>query len=428
MTNTSLATNMGTVYTNILITRFPTNAYLGPSATHTLTIQDVKTSEVSVTATATHAYEAGPVPVSFIVSHTADQCAAHRHLCARRHRRERQRLHHAWDQRHRHHPGWYQCRHGHVDAHIDDPTEENAESVVFTLLERPGYTVPFFQDAAQVIIVSDDGTIQFTSTDYHVSEEDGVASISVTRTGGTNLTTTVDFLFTGGTALNDIDYFGTNGTLTFTPGETVKNIVFPIVNDDLVEADETVTLVLSNATGGVPLSSVAATVYIVNDDAGFEFSAPTFRANENGVIGQVDIRRYGVLTNTDTVTFTATNGTAGAADYFASTFPVAFPPGVTNQTVSIFVQDDELFEGDETVNLSLTDPSSGTSLLAQLIPCSSSSMTNASWSFWASPATPSSNTRTSSPWWCAAWVARSIRSPWITTPPTARLRTASITA
>ena len=71
-TNTSLATNTSVmppqVFTNFLITRIPTNAFLGPALSHTLTIKDLATSTVTVTAPTARAYEAGPVPAQFVIT------------------------------------------------------------------------------------------------------------------------------------------------------------------------------------------------------------------------------------------------------------------------------------------------------------------------------------------------------------------------
>ncbi len=361
VTNTSLATNMGTVYTNFLITHLPTNAFVGPAASHTLTIQDIKTTTVSITALSTHAYEAGSVPAQLLVSRIGPSNAA---------------LTVAFSVEGTAASGsdyFALGTNGTVTipagtnavmltlTPIDDPTEEPEESVIVRLLERPGYQLGSAE--AQLYIVSDDGTIQFSLESYRVSEDQSNAVVAVVRTGGTNLTTTVDYLFTGGTASNSVDYLGTNGTLTFLPGDTRRFINVPLINDALVEPDETVTLVLSNATGGVPLGGQnTATLVIVNDDTSFEFSTNTFRGNENAALGSVDIRRHGVLTNTDTVTFTATNGTAGAADFLATSFPITFLPGETNQTINVFLLDDILFEGDETVNLTLTNPQGDTVL------------------------------------------------------------------
>jgi uncharacterized delta-60 repeat protein len=364
VTNTSLATNMGTVYTNFLITHLPTNAYVGPAASHTLTIQDVKTTVVSITALSTLAYEAGSAPAQLLVSRSGPADAS---------------LTVAFSVEGSAASGsdyFALGTNGTVTipagtnavlltlTPIDDPTEEIDESVIVRLLERPGYQLGASQ--TQITIVSDDGTIQFLAESYRVSEDGGNAVVTVARTGGTNLTTTVDYLFTGGSAINGVDYYGTNGTLTFPPGETLQFITVPLVDDPLVEPDETVMLVLSNATGGVPLGGQnTATLFIVNDDTAFEFAASSFRGNENGTLGPVDIRRFGVLTNTDTVTFTATNGTADASDFIASSFPVTFLPGETNQTVTVSITDDVLFEGDETVSLTLSAPSAGTTLNIQ---------------------------------------------------------------
>jgi len=361
VTNTSLATNMGTVYTNFLITHLPTNAFVGPAASHTLTIQDVKTTAVSITALSSPAYEAGSVPAQLLVSRTGPSNAALTVTFSVEGSAASGSDYFALGTN-----GTVTIPAG-TNAilltltPIDDPTEETEESVIVRLLERPGYQLGSSQ--AQLYIVSDDGTIQFGLESYRVSESASNAVLTVVRTGGTNLTTTVEYLFTGGSALNGTDYFGTNGLLTFLPGETLQFITVPLINDLLVEPDETVTLVLSNATGGVPLGGQStATLFIVNDDTAFEFAAASFRGNENGVFGAVDIRRSGVLTNTHTVTFTATNGTAGAADFFAFTAPVTFLPGETNQTINVFIQDDELFEGDETVTLALSNPAAGTTI------------------------------------------------------------------
>ena len=365
VTNTSLATNTAVmppqVFTNFLITRIPTNAFVGPAASHTLTIQDVKTTAVSITTLSALAYEAGAVPAQLLVTRSGPSNAP---------------LTVAFSVEGTAASGsdyFALGTNGTVTipagtnavlltlTPIDDPTEETDESVIVRLLERSGYQLGSSQ--AQITIVSDDGTIQFLSESYRVSEDGGNAVITVTRTGGTNLATSVEYVFTGGTAINGVDYFGTNGSLSFPPGVTERFITVPLVDDALVEADESVTLVLSNATGGVPLGGQnTATLFIVNDDTAFEFASSTFRGNENGIFGAVDIRRAGVLTNTDTVTFTATNGTAGAADFFGFTSPVTFLPGETNQTLNVFLQDDALFEGDETVNLTLSTPLGGAAL------------------------------------------------------------------
>jgi Metallo-peptidase family M12B Reprolysin-like/Calx-beta domain/CHRD domain len=110
-------------------------------------------------------------------------------------------------------------------------------------------------------------TVQFSSTTSTVSEGVGSATLTVTRTGNTSGTSTVDFATSDGTASQSRDYLVESGTLTFGPGETAKVISVPIVDDAHVESSETLTVTLTNNTGA-SLSANTATLTITDNDAG----------------------------------------------------------------------------------------------------------------------------------------------------------------
>jgi hypothetical protein len=56
-------------------------------------------------------------------------------------------------------------------------------------------------------------------------------------------------------------------TLTFGPGQTTMMVPLAVIEDGLVEANETVVLTLSNPTGGATLGPLAtATVTITDND------------------------------------------------------------------------------------------------------------------------------------------------------------------
>jgi len=78
---------------------------------------------------------------------------------------------------------------------------------------------------------------------------------------------TVKFATANGTATSgrNGDYTATSGTLTFNPGETSKVVSVSVVNDTLVEADETFFVKLSSASGAA-ISVGTGTGTIVNDD------------------------------------------------------------------------------------------------------------------------------------------------------------------
>ena len=84
----------------------------------------------------------------------------------------------------------------------------------------------------------------------------------------------LDFGTSSGSAIAGNDFTTTAGTLTFTPGQAVRTIRVPVINDATAENRETFTLNLSNAIGATILdSSATATIkdndatkfYVVND-------------------------------------------------------------------------------------------------------------------------------------------------------------------
>ena len=117
-------------------------------------------------------------------------------------------------------------------------------------------------------------SIEFSAGNYSVGEGDGHIDITVIRTGDTSGSATVDYTTFDenpagpGHASQTSDYEIALGTLTFAPGETSKTFTVLIVDDNLVEGNETVGLSLTNATGtnvslGTP--STAELTIIDND-------------------------------------------------------------------------------------------------------------------------------------------------------------------
>jgi glucose/arabinose dehydrogenase len=115
------------------------------------------------------------------------------------------------------------------------------------------------------------GTIALGTTLLSVSEAAGTAVVPVVRTGGSDGTVAVRYSTVNATATAPADYTGASAQLVvFGPGETTKSIIVPIVNDQLVEGNETFNVAidqsLGGATTGVPRT---ATVTIIDDDGPF---------------------------------------------------------------------------------------------------------------------------------------------------------------
>jgi Calx-beta domain-containing protein/uncharacterized protein DUF4214 len=120
-------------------------------------------------------------------------------------------------------------------------------------------------------------TIQLQPANYLVNEGDGDATITVTRSGDTNVAATVDYttsdsaganpcnLLNSGIASSRCDYEATKGTLKFAAGETSKTVSIPIVDDAYAEGNENFTVILSNATGAV-LGPATSALVTINDN------------------------------------------------------------------------------------------------------------------------------------------------------------------
>ena len=119
------------------------------------------------------------------------------------------------------------------------------------------------RDKATFIIADDDfayGVLTFTSTNYVVSENVGVATITVARTNGStgNISVRYAALFdsTSTNAAKLTEFTPVSGTLSFAPGQTNRSFSVTIVDDTIVNVppSRTIRLTLTNATGGATIA------------------------------------------------------------------------------------------------------------------------------------------------------------------------------
>lgn len=108
--------------------------------------------------------------------------------------------------------------------------------------------------------------IQFSSSNYSVTEDCTFVTITLNRLGDLTGETSVDFSTSDGTALQRTDYTIGSGSVRFIAGETSKTFRALISEDAYVEGNETFNLILSNPVGGGVGTPGAATVTIIEDD------------------------------------------------------------------------------------------------------------------------------------------------------------------
>ena len=209
-------------------------------------------------------------------------------------------------------------------------------------------------------------TIQFTASSYTVAEDAGAATLTVQRTGDTNIAVGVDYATSDGSATNGVDYIGITNTLAFAPGEKVKGTSVSILNNGLKQGTRSFRLALSNPSGGVVLGSpTTTTVSILDNDPGLAFE----RASYTNAWGQSGDFTVTVLRGNDwflgpiTVDYTTANLTATAGeDYQAVSGTLEFEFNETAKAINIPILRSRPVPGPKTFRVELRNPTGGATL------------------------------------------------------------------
>ncbi|WP_256012535.1 Calx-beta domain-containing protein [Desertivirga xinjiangensis] len=169
-----------------------------------------------------------------------------------------------------------------------------------------------------------------------------------------------------------------SGTLVFTPGQISKTITVPVKHDKMVEANETFSIKLSNATSGGIIVNSTATGTITNDDATPGMTVTATDGKEGVNDGRFTFTFSGGASfdvDTDisfTLGGTGSTALANGTDYTSSVTSntITIPAGQNSVTIDLAVANDLLAEGDEVVTLAVNPVSNtyGNISITNLIP------------------------------------------------------------
>ena len=158
---------------------------------------------------------------------------------------------------------WNQAQTVTVTAAQDDDAVAD-DTVVLTHEVRGGNYDTVTAASVAVTILEDDMSA-LSVANAVASEGDGEMAFSVRLNLASSQTVTVEYVTAGGTATAGRDYETTTGTLTFSALETEQTIRVPIIDDDIDEAVETLTVMLINASNAT-IKDGKATGIITDDD------------------------------------------------------------------------------------------------------------------------------------------------------------------
>ena len=150
---------------------------------------------------------------------------------------------------------------------VSDALREGDETFVLSATAVAGDVSPVPASGTATIVDDETAPVIQPLPDQTVNEGAGTVTFTITLSGPSEQTISVDYRTVPGTALAGQDYGAITGTLTFAPGETTKTLTVPVIDDTVFEGAETFTLELSNPVN-TSVSKPVTTVTIVDDGSG----------------------------------------------------------------------------------------------------------------------------------------------------------------
>lgn len=245
-----------------------------------------------------------------------------------------------------------------VTSAVTDPILTNNTNILDFGINPPGTVAP--------------GTLSFSNAAFSNTENIPTPRLRVLRTGGSDGAISVDLKVTGGSATQGTDYTLGTTTLTLAAGVLEGTFAINVINDAVMEGDETINFSLVNPTGGASLGTQTTTTFTILDDdtptqpGTLQFGSPTFSATENSGTATIRLTRTGGSDGPVSVAINVTGGTAtNATDYTIPASGVIFSSGQTETTFTFNLVNDTAMEGSETILLSLANATGGATLGTQ---------------------------------------------------------------
>src|SRR5207247_2022796 len=145
------------------------------------------------------------------------------------------------------------------------------------------------------------------------------------------------------------------GTGTIVAGQLTGTINVPVLGDNAIEADETLTVFIYSASHGT-IATSTATGTILNDDPSISINNASVTEGNSGTTNAAFTVSLAASSPQDiAIHYATSNGTATSGSDFTSTSgTLTIAAGQTSATISVPVLGDHTDEANETFSLTLT--------------------------------------------------------------------------
>ena len=252
-----------------------------------------------------------------------------------------------------------------VEVKADTVDPEPNETIDFVLLEPDGAQLAAGADHHEVTILAKALPRVAFMTATSEAQEPMDETLAIVLDETSEFPVTVDYTVTSTASAGD-DYVLANGTVTFAAGELTKQVVLDVLDDQLDEDDETVTITLTNPTNAFLDATTPVHVHTILDTLvdppptiQFQAAASTFA--ESGAAQNIVVTLSAPSGRTVSVTYAidaASN--ASAADITVPAGPLSIPAGATSGNIAVTILQDTADEPTETLEVDLVTPTNAT--------------------------------------------------------------------
>ena len=253
-----------------------------------------------------------------------------------------------------------------IGSIVDDSLDESNETVIVTLSSPSGATLGSDNIHTYTITDNDDApVIDFNATSSSGAESVSSAGLTVDLSEVSGQNVTVDFIVTGTATGSGTDFTLDDGTLTISAGATTGTItISDIVDDSLDEMDETIIISLSNPANATLGTNVVHTVTINDNDSPplIDFDLTSSSGSEANSSKSITVDLSAESSQDVTVDYAVTGTATGSGtDYTLANGTLTINAGSTSGTITIEnIADDSIDEANETVIVTLSNPSNAT--------------------------------------------------------------------
>ncbi|MBK8040935.1 MAG: hypothetical protein IPK22_27945 [Verrucomicrobiaceae bacterium] len=247
-------------------------------------------------------------------------------------------------------------------AVTNDVIVEATETVIATLngFSAGDADINLGATISATVSITDEDTATVTLAKFTDGVEAAVptnALFRVTQTAASSTDTTLSYTV-GGTAASGTDFTALSGTVTILAGNTTADISVAVLNENVVEATETVSLTLTGITSSDPEITLGATVNasadITDSDTATVTIAKITDGAETPTSALFRVTQTAAASVNTVLTYTVGGTATSGSDFTAPSGSVTILAGNTTADVSVTITNDALVEATETISLTLT--------------------------------------------------------------------------